>query len=210
MTRACDVGNYGLQRVSCPAGYNMNMAVKEGLMRFSSFWIFPAVAIAGIGITIRTEDGGSFRDLFWLLPVGLFAWTLLEYGLHRFAFHRQIRNATLRSLINGTHLQHHDAPRDCDHILVKPGYALAISGFLAGVVNLICGNAFWTAGILSGIWAGFLYYESVHYRVHATSSSGWLVGRQRQAHFYHHFHDSRRCFGVTTPLWDYVFGTARL
>jgi sterol desaturase/sphingolipid hydroxylase (fatty acid hydroxylase superfamily) len=64
-------------------------------------------------------------------------------------------------------------------------------------------------GALSGVWAGFLYYEAVHYRVHLTRGQGRFIGRQRRAHFHHHFRAPDRCFGVTTPLWDYVFGTRR-
>ena len=30
---------------------------------------------------------------------------------------------------------------------------------------------------------------------------------KRRTHFYHHFTNNKRCFGVTSPLWDYVFGT---
>ena len=193
-----------------PASYNMAMTLKEGLTRFSSFWIFPGLSIAAISVTFRQSSAASLMDLFWLIPVGVLGWTILEYGLHRFVFHREIENGFLRSLLNASHFQHHDLPREREHILVKPPYALVISALLVGFVALACRNAFWTAGILSGVWAGFLYYEAVHYRVHATSSNGWVLARQRHAHFYHHYHDSKRCFGVTTPLWDYVFGTTRL
>ena len=196
-------------RIVRPASYNMAMTLREGVIRFSSFWIYPGLSIAAISVTFR-KSYGSLLDLLWLIPVGVLGWTILEYGLHRFVFHREIHNAFLRSLLNATHFQHHDLPRDREYILVQLPYALVISALLAGGIALVCRNLFWTAGILSGVWAGFLYYEAVHYRVHATSSNGWLLARQRHAHFYHHYHDSKRCFGVTTPLWDYVFGTTRL
>jgi 4-hydroxysphinganine ceramide fatty acyl 2-hydroxylase len=69
-------------------------------------------------------------------------------------------------------------------------------------------NLFSAAGVLVGVWAGFLYYESVHYRVHFNLSGSGFIARQRRTHFYHHFTNNRVCFGVTSPLWDYVFGTA--
>jgi sterol desaturase/sphingolipid hydroxylase (fatty acid hydroxylase superfamily) len=66
------------------------------------------------------------------------------------------------------------------------------------------------AGVLkfmAGFWAGYAYYETVHYRIHFTAGEGWLLRRQRRAHFRHHFTNATRNFGVTTPLWDWVFQT---
>ena len=185
------------------------MTWKEGLVRFSSFWIFPALAVVALVLSHHYEATNRSRDLFWLIPLGVLAWTLIEYGLHRFVFHIEVRNSTIRRLVNASHLEHHEAPRDKGRILVRTPYALVVSGVVAAAIAALCRDLFSSAGILSGIWAGFLYYESVHYRVHATSGNGPLVGRQRRAHFYHHFHCADRCFGVTTPLWDYVFGTWR-
>jgi hypothetical protein len=179
--------------------------MSKGLTRFSSFWIFPVLAISSLAFTFRSQPTNSLVDLVWLFPVGLCSWTLLEYGLHRFVFHREIRTVSIRKIINSSHMEHHLAPRDDELILVQPPYALAVSALLAIFIELISRNEFWTAGILSGVWAGFLYYEAVHYRVHITPANGWLLSRQRRAHFYHHYHDSNRRFGVTTPLWDYVF-----
>ena len=186
------------------------MSWKEGLIRFRSFWMFPALAVAALVWTRRYEAASRSRDLLWLIPLGALAWTLIEYGLHRFLFHVNIPGAGIRRIVNSSHLEHHEDPRDAARILVQTAYALAVSAVVAGAVAAMCRDLFSTAGILAGIWAGFLYYESVHYRVHVTSANGPLVTRQRRAHFYHHFHDAGRCFGVTTPLWDYVFGTWRV
>ena len=84
---------------------------------------------------------------------------------------------------------------------------IVVSSILYGLLYAITGSVLSAAVILAGIWTGFLYYESVHYRVHFSLSGSGLVGRQRRAHFYHHFTNNKRCFGVTSPLWDYVFRT---
>jgi sterol desaturase/sphingolipid hydroxylase (fatty acid hydroxylase superfamily) len=184
------------------------MTWKESLVRFRSFWMFPALSATALVLTYRYEERSrSIGDLVWLLPAGVLIWTLIEYGLHRFLFHIDIRNASLRRIVNASHFEHHAAPRDGSRILVQTPYALVVSAIFAVVIAAISRDLFWTAGILSGIWAGFLYYEAVHYRVHVTAGNGPLLARQRRAHFYHHFQNAHRCFGVTTPLWDYVFGT---
>jgi len=143
------------------------------------------------------------------VAIGLAFWTLLEYGFHRFLLHAEIRNATLRAVLNATHISHHMAPRDPDKILVLPSFAIVISAMLYGVLLAITRDWFDSSAILTGIWMGFLYYEAVHYRVHMSLTHSSILQHQRRAHFYHHFSNSAECFGVTSPVWDYVFGTTR-
>ena len=187
----------------------MAMTLKERLYRFRSFWIFPIAAAVLLTLGFRTEPDRRGTDLIWLFVIGVLAWTLLEYGLHRFLFHIQIpvRTPWLRNIVNSSHLLHHAAPRDHTKVLVHPSYGLVISSILYGLIYLITGSLFSAAGMMTGVWSGFLYYEAVHYRVHFSLSATGFVGRQRRAHFYHHFTNNKRCFGVTSPLWDYVFRT---
>jgi sterol desaturase/sphingolipid hydroxylase (fatty acid hydroxylase superfamily) len=184
------------------------MGLKERFIRFRSFWIFPLLAAAALYVTFTVEHESRFRDLAWLFPLGLLTWTALEYGMHRFIFHIRLQNRRLRFLLNASHHAHHAAPRDPSKVLVNPLYGLAISIGLFSLLYLSFGRLWQAAGVMAGIWAGFLYYETVHYRVHLTTASSGLIARQRRAHFYHHFVDSQRCFGVTNPFWDYVFRTA--
>ena len=155
------------------------------------------------------EPNAQARDLVWLFPLGLLSWSLIEYGLHRFVFHLDISNSRLRRLVNSSHIEHHIEPRNATHLLVTTGYGMGVSTLLYGLALAATQNWFQAAGILSGVWAGFLYYEFVHYRVHLTLGNSPLMAYQRRAHFHHHFRDSASCFGVTTPLWDYVFRTTR-
>jgi 4-hydroxysphinganine ceramide fatty acyl 2-hydroxylase len=185
------------------------MRTKERLIRFRSFWIFPMIGVLLLYFTSRREQVARFNALLWLVPAGLFIWTLLEYGLHRFVFHIQIPvpNPRLREVVNASHMAHHAAPRDPNKVLVHPLYGFVVSLILYALLFAIFRDGFSTAGVIVGIWIGFLYYEAVHYRVHFSLSGSGFVARQRRAHFYHHFTNNKRCFGVTSPLWDYVFGT---
>ena len=189
--------------------YNTGMTLKERLVRFRSFWIFPLAGFFLLYLTSRAEGQGHLNDLMWLVPIGILIWTLLEYVLHRYVFHAQVplRNPQLREIVNASHLSHHAAPRDAAKVLVQPLFAFAISLILYGVFIGVLRNAFSAAGVIAGVWAGFLYYEAVHYRVHFSLSPSGLIAQQRRTHFYHHFTNNKRCFGVTSPLWDFVFGT---
>jgi len=185
------------------------MRLKERLYRFRSFWIFPLIAFVLFRITLRAEPQSRLWHLLWLVPAGVLLWTLLEYALHRFVFHIQIpvRDPRLREIINASHLAHHASPRDPGRVLVRPSYGLVVSSIVYAVLYALTRSLFSTTALIAGIWAGFLYYEAVHYRVHFSLAASAFIAHQRRTHFYHHFTNNKLCFGVTSPLWDYVFGT---
>src|SRR5437870_156111 len=118
------------------------MMLKERLVRFRSFWIFPLLAAVLLYVTSQTEPQSRFGELLWLFPAGAFLWTLLEYGLHRFVFHVQIplRNPRLRDIVNASHLGHHASPRDPKKLLVRTPYGLVISAVLYGLIALSFGS----------------------------------------------------------------------
>lgn len=187
----------------------MGMSLRERLYYFRSFWIFPLITLVLLEIAFRAEPGSDPTHLLWLFPAGVLLWTLLEYGLHRFIFHIQIplRNPRLKEVVNSSHLGHHASPRDPSKVLVHPSYGLVISSILYGLIYAVSGSLLTTTGVIAGVWAGFLYYESVHYRVHFSLSVSGVLQGQRQRHFYHHFTNNKHCFEVTSSLWDHVFGT---
>src|SRR4051794_18026880 len=131
------------------------------MRRFCSFWMFPLVAILLIYLLGMIEPERHPGELFWLFLFGIFLWTLLEYGLHRFLFHIdfEFRNRRLAEFLNSSHLNHHTAPRDPDKLLVKPAFGLTVSTILFGLAYVASGSFFYASGIMAGIWVGFLYYE---------------------------------------------------
>src|ERR1051325_4203823 len=112
---------------------------------------------------------------------GLTAWTLIEYLLHRFVFHR------FRGLAGAFHHEHHVAPKDLRYLFVRPQFAVIASAIVFGLMWAFAGNAAQSLKVMAGIWTGYAYYESVHYRIHFSVSDGPLIRRQRRGHFLHHF-----------------------
>ena len=60
----------------------------------------------------------------------------------------------------------------------------------------------------SGFIVGYLFYDMIHYATHhaamkATPFGLWL----KQHHMRHHYQTDDLYYGVSTPIWDYVFGT---
>ena len=138
---------------------------------------------------------------------GLLVWTLIEYLLHRLLLHPHPQAPALLSVIEKLHLGHHRDPQDEVKITVPVSGSLPIAGGLLVLFRLTAGSWEVAALLMTGSVAGYLYYEAVHFWIHCGSSGvGWL-GQRRANHFFHHFKDQHRCFGVTTPLWDRLLGT---
>jgi sterol desaturase/sphingolipid hydroxylase (fatty acid hydroxylase superfamily) len=137
------------------------------------------------------------------LLAGAFAWTLTEYALHRVVFHG-FPHAALGAR---EHRRHHAEPG-----YFAPGWQKALAALL--VTGLVLPGLWLAIGPLIGIafTAGFvamyLAYEVLHRRCHTHPPRGAYGRWRRRHHFAHHFVDPRRAHGVTTPLWDHVFGTA--
>lgn len=134
--------------------------------------------------------------------VGVAGWTLLEYLLHRFVFHGKFsRWPGARE-----HRQHHVLVDYFAPWSQKAIAAIAAIAILLPLLALMVGVHKGFACTL-GFISMYLLYEFLHRRAHThpprSSYGRWL----RRNHFAHHFVDPRRAQGVTTPIWDVVFGT---
>ena len=60
---------------------------------------------------------------------------------------------------------------------------------------------------MAGMVGGYVWYDLTHYYLHhaapKTAFGKWL----RRYHLVHHFQTPEVRYGITTPLWDHVFGT---
>jgi len=134
--------------------------------------------------------------------LGAALWTLGEYLMHRFAMH-ELRG---RGLASREHLRHH---AERDSILeswyfawagiLGVGYALGVSG------ARVLGPVGWCLGI--GWVAGYGFYDWIHWRAHRRPVRHPYERWVRRHHFHHHFGHPMANHGVTTPVWDRVFGT---
>ena len=176
------------------------------MLRFCSFWFYPSAAAILVYFAARVETDRSFIEYLWLVSAGLLLWTLLEYGLHRVVFHWSPSNASLRELVYQFHLAHHADPRNPNKIFVRPLFSIPLSALILSTLHAWTTSLFSAGGLMMGLWAGFLYYEWVHYSVHVRSRSHGVEWHRRR-HFFHHFIDEKNCYGVTSPVWDVVFGT---
>jgi sterol desaturase/sphingolipid hydroxylase (fatty acid hydroxylase superfamily) len=63
-----------------------------------------------------------------------------------------------------------------------------------------------TVGVMLGYWWYGIVHHVIHHRAHESSSA--YFDALRAWHMRHHHSPKRGNFGVTTRIWDFVFGTA--
>jgi hypothetical protein len=61
--------------------------------------------------------------------------------------------------------------------------------------------------LFTGLIAGYFFYEYLDYQAHHGSARGRVVRYFRRYHLMHHHYDATVRYGVTSPLFDFIFGT---
>ncbi|MEJ8568780.1 sterol desaturase family protein [Elongatibacter sediminis] len=166
--------------------------------------VFGPVIVASAALSIRHGTGVGETAL--LFAAGALFWSLFEYVFHRFVFHFDPHGPFQERLQFILHGVHHQYPNDRDRLVMPvtvsiPLAALFLWGFLA-----VLDTSGW--GFFAGFAAGYLGYDMMHYAIHhAENVRHPLFRTVRRHHLAHHFRDTRRGFGVSTPVWDRVFRT---
>jgi sterol desaturase/sphingolipid hydroxylase (fatty acid hydroxylase superfamily) len=151
-----------------------------------------------------TLDNTLLRIILTFIS-GMFAWSLFEYFAHRFLFHFIPKTDRARKILYVMHGNHHQYPRDKQRLFMPPIPSLIIASTLFGIMFLIMGtHAFM---FFPGFLLGYLMYGSMHYAIHAwTPPFKWMRALWRNHHL-HHYKDEHCGFGVSSTLWDHIFGT---
>ena len=103
------------------------------------------------------------------------------------------------------HGVHHAFPEDDRRWLVPPLISIAISAGIYVVLHRIFPVTI-APGFAGGL-LGYLLYDLSHYAMHRGPSRFELFNQLRRRHLQPHYATPERWFGVSTPLWDYVFRT---
>ena len=166
------------------------------------------IALYCLYATAAAEQFAPMRALLTFVG-GFLTWTLIEYLLHRFLFHLvpdDTFDSKLRQFM--VHGYHHEFPNDRMR-LVAPLILSVPFGLLFSVsYALIFGRYYWLTWF-AGTVIGYISYDWTHYYTHHFRPTTRLGKFLRRYHMEHHYRDSESHFGISSPLWDWVFGTAR-
>jgi len=164
---------------------------------FGDFVAIPIAVLAFAGLALA--DRGLAAAPAWTLSliVGIAFWTLIEYLVHRFAYHGA-------PVLTALHEAHHRDPQALVGVpsFLSSGLIVAVCYLpLRGWEPILAGG--FTSGALVG-YAGYMY---VHHATHhfAIAPGHWLY-QARVRHMAHHYHDDAN-FGVSVGFWDRVFRT---
>lgn len=153
----------------------------------------------------RTALHYSWLKMGLIYIAAVFAWTLFEYLAHRFIFHWVSEHPLAKKITYTMHGNHHEYPRDRQRLFMPPVPSVIISSFLFAVFYLLMQHAAWV--FFPGFISGYLAYGSMHYAIHAWAPPfKWLKPLWRNHHL-HHYKNEELGFGVSSTLWDRVFGT---
>jgi 4-hydroxysphinganine ceramide fatty acyl 2-hydroxylase len=136
---------------------------------------------------------------------GMLFWTLFEYVMHRFVFHFVAENESAKKFVYVLHGNHHEYPRDRERLFMPPVPSLILASAIFGIMYFVMG---WNVAMFfPGFVLGYLMYGTMHYAIHAWNPPyKWMKPLWRNHHL-HHYKDEHNGFGVSSTLWDHIFGT---
>lgn len=136
---------------------------------------------------------------------GFLLFTFVEYLMHRYLYHMEPNSDVKDKLQYSMHGVHHDYPKDMDRLAMPPFISALYALVAYFLFNYILGDYFYY--VLPGFLFGYAGYLGVHYIVHAFQPPKNFLKILWVNHAIHHYKDPDVAFGVSTPIWDYVFGT---
>ena len=140
-----------------------------------------------------------------LFFAGILSWTLFEYLMHRFVFHYVAHSPRTQRLIYIIHANHHEYPRDKERLFMPPAPSLIMACIVFTLQYAAIGNNAFV--FFPGFLLGYLIYGTMHYAIHAWNPPfKWMKPLWRNHHL-HHYKEQEKGFGVSTTIWDRVFGT---
>ncbi len=142
---------------------------------------------------------------------GLFVWTFAEYMLHRFVFHFEPKSERAKRIVFLFHGIHHAQPQIKTRLVMPPIVSIPLALLFYGLFYLLLAVLLkmphWVGPSFSGFIVGYLAYDLTHYATHHFPMRSKVAKFLKRYHMQHHYKTPNLRFGVSSPLWDLVFGT---
>ena len=193
---------------------NKNESVRMFENRFLEFFshVHPATPLAiylpvvafMFDLAVR-QRALAFGLVLGLFALGILIWTLVEYTMHRWLFHYQPKSRWGKQLHFLLHGVHHDYPKDASRLVMPPIVSIPLALLFCGLFFVVFGRV--APAAFAGFLIGYLFYDMVHYATHHFSMKRGVWLWLKKYHMRHHYDDDHVGYGVSSPLWDYVFGT---
>jgi len=183
--------------------------MKKHLKEFVFFPDVTVMLILFVGVLVYTIPFILHWSIWVAIVLGMLAYALSEYLIHRFLFHMKTpENPFLLKMIKRLHYDHHVDPKDLKLLFLPLWFSLPNFAISSVIFYLITTNLQLTAAFILGLMAYFLYYEWTHYVAHRPIQPISKVGDNiKKAHLWHHYKNENYWFGVTHMTVDRTLGT---
>jgi len=179
----------------------------------TSWWVIPLVWVpisAACFVRGRISSKLSVHQCWLCFLFGALFWTFAEYFVHRFLFHVRTSSYwpnTLHFLFHGCH---HKFPMDDMRLVMPPVAAAPIALALVTAESLLLGSRALGLVAFAGTIVAYIFYDLFHYFCHFSDLGGLKILCVLKAnHMQHHYVDHTSGYGISSPLWDFVFRTKR-
>ena len=156
------------------------------------------------------EKGTSILEFVASVIVGMFIWTLAEYGIHRYIFHGHPKAEWAKKIHYTFHGIHHAYPQDSLRLVMPPPVSIPLAvifyWFFYWVLKPFDLLTFHYA-YFAGFVAAYLIYDMMHYASHHIAMNSKYLKMVKDHHMKHHYKDPDVGFGFTSKVWDKAFGT---
>ena len=170
--------------------------------------------ITGLFVTLSAIESSAAGQLWIIFPafvLGAFLWTFWEYILHCFLFHYHPKSEAGKRINFLFHGIHHAQPMEKTRLVMPPVVSIPLGLIFYGLYFLLFfllfGLPLWVKPLFAGTLFGYLCYDITHYATHHFRIKGGYLESVRSHHMKHHASTPDKRFGVTSKLWDLVFGT---
>jgi len=169
--------------------------------------IFIFVAVIGFFIYEAFAQSIGVVTFIEMFILGLFIWTLVEYVMHRFLFHYMPPDKPWAQRLHFIfHGVHHDYPSDAKRLVLPPSVSIPLATAFYFLFNAIL-PVNYIYGFFPAFLLGYLFYDESHYAIHHFNFKGNIWKKIKQHHMLHHYQDPAKGYGVSSPLWDKIFGS---
>lgn len=162
---------------------------------------------AGLLFWSVTHTSLSAAITIGMFFLGFIAFTWVEYAMHRYVFHMSTYTKLREKIQYTIHGVHHEYPKDKERLAMPPLISITLATLLLLVFRLFLGDLVFA--FLPGFLVGYAFYLSIHYIVHVYQPPKNAFKVLWINHSIHHYKHGEYVFGVSSPLWDYVYGTMK-
>lgn len=168
--------------------------------------LFIFIPVISIFCYLAFSNNISIADFGVYFLIGFFVWTATEYCLHRFIFHYHPSSDWGKRIHFIFHGVHHDYPRDKKRLVMPPSASIPLATLFYFLFSLFLTQQHLFA-FFPGFLLGYLIYDMLHYAMHHYNFKSGIMKKIKQHHMLHHYQNPEKGFGVSSAIWDKIFGS---